>query len=358
MIQDHVGNALDADFASARWVAGVIGASPSRYSKSPHMWNAAFAHIGAPARYAAMDVEPAHLAPVLAELRADSRVLGVNVTVPYKLDVLALVDHVDATASAIGAANVIVREPSGRLAAYNTDAAGFTASLLQPLPGRQRPFLRTLDGACVLLIGAGGAAKAVASAISTTRRNVTLTIANRHIARAREIAAATGGHGTSLAGIPRALRTADLVVNASSVGQGGAQRLPDGRLTCLEPYSPLAPARTAGVATGATDAAFYRAWLPRAAEGIGRNNGQAIRTLLATKPLAAFVDLIYAPEETVFLRHARLAGHPTLNGRGTLTMQAVEGFMLMTGGRGFLPPGLPSAALRRRLAVVMAGAGE
>lgn len=356
MIQDHVSNPLDTAFANARWVAGVLGATPSRYSKSPGMWNAAFAHAGVPARYAAMDVQPGHLGPFVAALRADPRVLGVNITVPYKLEVLALVDRVDATASGIGAANVVVRERSGRLTAYNTDAAGFAASLLRPLPGRQHPFLPTLDGASVLLIGAGGAAKAVAHALGSAGRNLTLTIANRHAGRAREVASAAGGRGTSLAGIPRAVRNADLTVNASSVGQGGTQRLPDGRLTCLEPYSPLAPARAVGVADGTTDASFYQAWLPRAADGVARNNDQAMRALLTAKPRAAFVDLIYAPEETVLLRHARLGGHPTLNGRGMLIMQAVEGFALMTSGRGLLPAGEPSAALRQRLAVVMAEA--
>jgi shikimate dehydrogenase len=101
---------------------------PVEHSLSPAFQQAAFDSIGLPVRYEAMDVAPADLARVVAELRADPLVMGANVTVPHKEKIAPLLDSLTDDAVQIGAVNTITRAGS-RLVGRNTDAAGFRGAL-------------------------------------------------------------------------------------------------------------------------------------------------------------------------------------------------------------------------------------
>lgn len=136
-------------------LAAVIGA-PVAHSLSPALHNAAFAAIGLDAVYVALHVEPADLAAAVAGFRAVG-ILGVSVTVPHKHAVAAFCDQLAGPAERIGAVNCLVFERTGgslRVIGHNTDAGGFVDSLVGELG---------MDpaGARVLLLGAGGAARAV-----------------------------------------------------------------------------------------------------------------------------------------------------------------------------------------------------
>src|SRR5918996_1183334 len=117
-IQAYISNPLDPGSLADRRIAGVIGAAPSRYSKSPALWNAAFADLSIHARYVPLDVEHSKLKDLVEVFRDCERLLGVNVTVPHKLAIMDFLDELDLGAARIQAVNTVVRSPDGRLIGY------------------------------------------------------------------------------------------------------------------------------------------------------------------------------------------------------------------------------------------------
>ena len=334
-LQPSLDNRLDASVSDRSMVAGIIGDHPSRYAKSPSIWNAAFQELDIDAAYVPFDVSVENLPHLVRALRECPAFVGGNVTAPHKVAVMELLDDVDPTAREIGAVNTICRARGGRLVGYNTDADGAIGSLTRATPGREVPFLDGLSGKRVLLIGAGGAGRGVAFGMgSHLGATGSLAIANRSAQRAQELASQVArGYGNALAiderEIAGALEHVELVINASTRGQSGVCRLPEGRVTCLEPYSCLAPANPATFDAGqhASEGEFYRAWHGASLEDIQANLEASARAILRCRPDAAFFDLIYSPLETAFLAQARWSGHETLNGHGMNLIQAVEGFV-------------------------------
>jgi shikimate dehydrogenase len=218
------------------------------------------------------------------------RMGGLNLTVPLKEAVLPLLDEVTAEATRVGAANTLVfRDGGRRLVGDNTDGRGF----LRALAGRVR-----LRGAAVVLIGAGGSARAVGAALARAGAG-RIRIANRTVARGEALAARLAGLGarTDIVGLDalgrgRGVEDAALIVNATSLGLG------DARL----------PLRHA-----------------------------------ATPRRCLFVDLMYGVRPTAFLVGARRAGRPTLDGGLMLLHQGALAFEIWTGRRA------PRAAMARAL---------
>ena len=180
------------------------------------MHTAALRALRLDACYGAFDVPPKFLRPMLRALVL-SGVEGLNVTVPLKQAVIPLMDRLDPTAKAIGAVNTIVIR-NRRLTGHNTDAAGFRRALTHDLRA-------TVRGTRVLLLGAGGAARAVAWALAEMKPR-RLTVANRTPAKARSLVRWLRATAKAPAAVvvwrDRALRTAvreaDLVINATTVG--------------------------------------------------------------------------------------------------------------------------------------------
>jgi shikimate dehydrogenase len=135
---------------------GLIG-YPLGHSVSPSMHQAAFAHLGIDARYELWETEQGALSQAVAGLREDAK-LGANVTIPYKEVVIPLLDGVDDAVDEIGAVNTVVKR-DGKLVGHNTDAGGFLRSLRQE--GGFDP-----AGKRAVVIGAGGAARAVSFALA------------------------------------------------------------------------------------------------------------------------------------------------------------------------------------------------
>jgi shikimate dehydrogenase len=187
---------------------GLIG-WPVEHSLSPAMHDAAFAALGLDWRYELLPTRDDRVAARLEHVRHEYR--GVNVTVPHKQRVIPYLDRIDEAAAMIGAVNTIsVRD--GELVGYNTDAAGFLTALTEAgfsPAGRQ-----------ALLLGAGGAARAVAAALAGA--GCTVTLYNRRPERAVELANSLGEAvqgltpGTSLHDLE--LAHFDLLVNATPVG--------------------------------------------------------------------------------------------------------------------------------------------
>ncbi len=323
-----------ADDASIhdRLFAGVIGDAPSQYSKSPGLWNATFRHLDMNALYLPFDVDDAHVGQLLGILRDSESFLGANVTVPHKVRVMDFLDELDPAAARIQAVNTIVRRPDGRLIGYNTDGEGFIESILQRQPDRTQSFLPTLKGLNALLLGAGGSARAVALHVAEKLDGGRLIVCNRTVEHAISLSGEIqkGGH-TAIAidegGLADWAPKAGLIINSTTKGQGGIRKSADGMATLLESYSALAPAHPPALAAAELGPAeFARKWAEAAQSDVERNNQTSIDLAKSIPPAVPFYDLIYHPEETVFLRHGRMTDHPTMNGKAMIVNQAVIAF--------------------------------
>jgi len=191
---------------------------PVAHALSPAMHNAAFRSLGLPHHYETLDVTGDALPGVVARIRS-GELLGANVTVPHKEAVLKLVDTWDGPTAEIGAANTLSRTPDGRrVLGSNTDAVGFAYATRD----------LALDDARVLVLGAGGAARAVV--VVLFERGASVSIANRTAERARSLArslAHPSGREPRVVDWDRRedLSGVDVVVNATSLGLHGEDPL-------------------------------------------------------------------------------------------------------------------------------------
>ena len=187
---------------------------PLGHSLSPTFHNAAFRAAGIDATYRLADVLPENLAATVATLRATD-MYGANVTVPYKQDVLPFLDALSDEAAALGAVNTIVNN-DGKLVGLNTDVPGFAADI------RARGIV--VAGRPVILLGAGGAARAVIAALAGMAVG-RLVIANRTTERAsaiqRQYPAIATATGITYHDLSTTLPDTALLVNATSVGLHG-----------------------------------------------------------------------------------------------------------------------------------------
>ncbi len=173
---------IGEQFSGKTTLVGLIG-WPVSHSVSPAMHNAAFAHLGLDWRYVPFPVAPepaSRVGEAVLGLRALG-LRGANVTVPHKQAVMAHLDRLTPAAQAIGAVNTILLDAEGALVGDNTDAPGFVADLREhgvEVPGRR-----------VLVLGAGGSARAVAYGLAAAGASQ-ITLVNRSVDRALALVAA------------------------------------------------------------------------------------------------------------------------------------------------------------------------
>jgi shikimate dehydrogenase len=191
----------------------IIG-DPIHYSLSPGMQNAAFAALGLNCTYIAFRVPPSELKESIESLRSIN-IAGFNVTVPHKVEVMKHLDELDVTAKKAAAVNT-VNNIEGILRGYNTDIHGF----IEPLRRRMIDF-RSMN---VLVLGAGGAARAVVAGLAEESGSISkVVIANRDVERAKELAKIGSGLGLkcetiSLDRAQSVSPDSDLVVNTTTLG--------------------------------------------------------------------------------------------------------------------------------------------
>jgi shikimate dehydrogenase len=252
---------------------------PLKRRHSQVMHDAAFDACGIDARYVLREIDADEVETVVADARGPDW-LGLGVTAPYKQVVAGLVDEVEGDAQAIGAVNNVVRTADGRLIGFNSDAPGFRA-------GVELAMGRPLEGADVVVVGAGGAAHAVvfaclqagAGRVTVASRSVDAARALlerlRSVRRVERSAQELGGSA-----FVTAVRLADLAVNATTVG------MIDAGMTI-----PVDEMRGA----------------------------------------ATVFDLVYVPAETPLVRAARARGLRAANGAEMLIQQAAIAFERWTG---------------------------
>lgn len=183
----------------------VIG-DPVEHSLSPQIHNAGYnaLHIDDQYVYVASRVEVKNIEDFIKGVRS-MNINGISCTIPHKIAVMPHLDHIEDIAKKIGAVNTIVNE-NGKLYGYNTDWLG----ILLPIEK-----LTNLQNKTVALIGAGGAARAAAYAI--TSKGANLTIYNRTLEKAKNLAAEFGGKAYALDKIEN-VATVDIIINTTPVG--------------------------------------------------------------------------------------------------------------------------------------------
>lgn len=213
--------------------AEVIG-DPIAHSKSPLIHNFWATTLGLDVDYRAVQVSPAGLNAYIEMRRADASWRGCNVTIPHKVKMLDLVDDPGGVRASIGAMNTIARGENGALFGTNTDAAGFY------LPIADLP----LEGESAIVIGAGGAARAVLFALARCGVGDVTLLARNPLAGAGLLA--HFGLKGSVKPLTATLPPAALLVNASPLGMVGhdplalnLDTLPDGCLIYDLVYAPL-----------------------------------------------------------------------------------------------------------------------
>ena len=259
-------------------LAAVV-ANPIKHSISPFIHNSAFEATNTNGVYLAWEVDEAELAETVANIRR-YQMYGINLSMPYKEQVIPYLDQLSEEACLIGAVNTVVNR-KGTLIGYNTDGKGFFKSLPSFKISRKR----------LVLLGAGGAAKAIlAQAILDGVSQITVFVRSSSMGKTRpyleKMQNATGFRVDLFAlediqDLQDSITQADLLVNATSVGMDGSS--------------------------------------------------QPIPTSIVLPEKLIVADVIYQPFETPFLKWARNQGNQSINGLGMLLYQAAEAFELWTG---------------------------
>ncbi len=250
-------------------VYGIVG-HPVGKSLSPAMHNAAIKHLGLDAEYRLFDIDPSdpeNLANFCYETDLNN-IGGFSVTMPYKLDIMQYMDNYDLAAKLVGSVNTVVNEDS-MLNGYNTDVMGAMAALREKT---------NLIDKKALVMGAGGAARAIAYGLKEFRAEV--YIFNRTMKKAEEIAKEFEVETIDFRMIPKA--DFDIIINATPIGS-----LPDAESSLL--HSTEIPSH------------------------------------------AVVMDIITNPTETQLLKEAKKAGAQTVSGERMLFHQAVGQFGLWFG---------------------------
>jgi shikimate dehydrogenase len=261
-------------------LAGVIG-WPVAHSRSPVIHNHWIKQHGLKGAYVLLPVNPANPDDLKAALKGLSVMgfAGCNLTLPHKVMALPLVDRINDTARRMGAINTIVVEADGSLSGYNNDGYGYIQSLLAAQPDWRA------DAGPVLVMGAGGAARAVVVSLAEIGAK-DIRVCNRTDSHARDFAAEFAVEfaqnlGAKIAAVPwaqrhQALLDIALLVNTTSQGMG---------------------------------------------------NNPPLDLDLAKLPVTALVsDVVYIPLETPLLKAAKARGNPTAGGLNMLLHQARPAF--------------------------------
>ena len=191
-------------------VYGVVG-DPVAHSLSPAIMNAAFRRENVNAVYLALHAKT--LKDLLTCVR-EIPIHGISVTMPYKEAILAHLDNTDSHTTKISACNTVVRAQDGKLYGFNTDASG----IVRPLERR----LNTLEGARILVIGAGGAARAAVFGLK--ERGSEVYILNRTAGPAKKLAHQARARLIKRADLKKL--AFDVIINATPVGMGNTRETP------------------------------------------------------------------------------------------------------------------------------------
>ncbi|OIP37172.1 shikimate dehydrogenase [Candidatus Desantisbacteria bacterium CG2_30_40_21] len=256
-------------------VVGIIG-DPVKHSLSPQMHNVAFKHLNLDFVYIPFHVKPESVGEAIKGMRALAMV-GLNVTVPHKIEVMKYLDEVSPDAKAIGAVNTIFFKDN-KCIGDNTDGRGFIRALIEDEG-------IIIAGKSVVILGAGGSARAIGHSLIKDGVG-RLIFCNRTVSKAESIAGSFQSMGISVAGMGiidsrDEIAQADMIINTTSIG------MKQGDPLLINPE-----------------------WIRK-------------RQIV--------YDIIYSPPETLLLQAAKARGARVMNGLGMLIHQGALAFEIWTG---------------------------
>ncbi|MFQ5787592.1 MAG: shikimate dehydrogenase [Thermodesulfobacteriota bacterium] len=261
-------------------IFGIFG-HPVSHSLSPVMHNNAFEMLNLNCVYVAFDIQPDDLESATSAIRTLG-IRGINVTIPHKEKIISFIDEISPEATLTGAINTIIND-DGKLTGYNTDVGGFLRAINDDLEINPK-------GSRVFLLGAGGAARAVLTALCMKEAKE-IYIINRTFEKAKSLASEFKKHFAQMSIFPyslderqaveNSLKSSDLLVNATSSGMEGIRSI-DLKLELLPKKSKI-------------------------------------------------YDLVYKPRKTVLIKNAKQLGLRAAGGLSMLLYQGAESFEIWTG---------------------------
>ena len=265
------------DISGKTKICGVIG-NPIQHTLSPTIQNSAFNHLNLDFIFLAFKVKTAELEMAIQGMRSLG-IHGLNVTMPHKNKVINYLDEIDSTVESLNSANTIVNK-KGRLLGFSTDGIGAVKALQENGVD--------LSSSKVVLLGAGGAGRAIAFSIADKVKD--LIVLNRDIKKVKNLELDLklkfdkNIHYETLSqdSIQKNLRSSDLLINATNVGMG-----PNSKLSIVDPK--------------------------------------------LLKSDLTVMDIVYNPLETKLLSDAKIVGAKTINGLEMLIYQGAASFELWTG---------------------------
>ena len=311
-----------------KYFSAIFGESPSKGAKSPTLWNAAFKKMNFPALMYPLDVSTKNLSKLIKTLRLDNRFIGGAVTMPYKIDMLNLLDNVDDNAKVIGAVNCIYRDDNKRLIGTNTDGAGALWSL--------KSVYGDLKGARVLLLGAGGAALAVAIYVSKAlSKKGKIFISNRTKKPLIELKKKLSNIIREVDLLPwpppiEKVKEVDIIINCSSIGFENFKKDKKG-IHSLKFFSPLGNINKNIRVQKSNE--LLKDYAYKAAKDISKNVLETIRFLSKCQNPMVF-DIVYQPNISYLLYLSDQLGFKTLSGKMMNLEQAVIAFNKTTSATG------------------------
>lgn len=258
-------------------VVGIFG-NPIHHTASPKLHNSLYSKLNLDFVYIPLLVDPSQIETAVLSIKATT-MRGVNVTVPFKEAVIPFLDDLHPLAEQVGAVNTIINS-SGRLIGYNTDVEGFCMGVFEE-------WSLSLNGLSCVVLGAGGAAKAICYGLLKEGIG-SLSIANRSLARAESLGSSLSSFSIPIqtydledSSLIEELSSADIIINATSVGL--------------------------------------------------KENDCPLQSMSWVRPEQYVCDIIYEPCETQFLSLAKDKGAKIMNGIPMLAGQACLAFSYFTG---------------------------
>jgi len=263
-------------------MCGIVG-NPVKHSLSPAMHNAAYRALNIPFFYTSWKTD--NISDAVKKMRNED-IRGYSVTIPHKISVIEYLDEVDETAKNIGAVNTVINT-NGHLKGYNTDWQGCVKAIED---------VSTIAGKKVVILGAGGAARAVVFGMKNADCRE-LVILNRTLEKAKNLAKVVGGRAGRLDSA-KVFQNADILINTTSVG--------------MSPKTSESP----------IDISFLKANL-------------------------IVHDIVYNPKKTLLIKAAKNIGAKVVTGDRMLLYQAVIQFEMFTGEKA--PVGVMEKVLENEL---------
>jgi shikimate dehydrogenase len=292
-VNDFLDNSLNLKHSEK--YAGILGANPSEGARSPVLWNGAFKAYGLNIKMYPMDVSDNNLVGLLNYLDKDNNFIGGAIAVPHKEKVAKwLIEkglgYISEEAYTIGAVNSLYRSKNGHIKGTNTDGEAATISL--------NHVKQNIEGSNVLLIGPGGAGKAVATYVKKAIKSGQLFISTRNPSKVNLLGRQLNAKILKWPVEIELLKKIDILINCSILGSYSKVEI-NGVMQSLEAYTPL---------------------------NLETSEDKIVSLLSNISSNALIFDIIYDPDTTKLLKLSVELGLETLNGKKMNIDQAVLAF--------------------------------